>query len=86
MVQHRAIMRSVAVADDFLCGVGLTACQQFITELGPKFPAIYRQVNAHGAGVQTAGAAMADTRGPPPTPSPVGEDPHHNSTTSKEYQ
>jgi hypothetical protein len=37
------------------------ACQEFTTQLGRNFQVSYRQANAHGQPVQTAGNTMTST-------------------------
>jgi hypothetical protein len=59
--EHQPLVRDVLAAGDFCDGAGSTACQQFITELGRNFQVIYKQANARGAKVQTAGSNMSAT-------------------------
>ena len=62
--EHQSIVRDVLAAGDFWGGSGSVACQEFITQLGRNFQAIYEQANSHGQKVQTAGNNMSS----PPTP------------------
>ncbi len=59
--EHQSIVRDVLAAGDFWGGSGSVACQEFITQLGRNFQAIYEQANSHGQKVQTAGNNMAST-------------------------
>ena len=44
--EHQSIVRDVLAAGDFWGGSGSVACQEFITQLGRNFQAIYEQANA----------------------------------------
>src|SRR3984957_11234534 len=59
--EHQSIVRDVLAAGDFWGGAGSVACQQFISQLGRNFQAIYQQANSHGQKVQTAGNNMSST-------------------------
>ncbi|MGO9033112.1 WXG100 family type VII secretion target [Mycobacterium sp.] len=59
--EHQSIVRDVLAAGDFWGGSGSVACQEFITQLGRNFQAIYQQANSHGQKVQTAGNNMSST-------------------------
>src|SRR5271163_948340 len=59
--KHQAVVRDALAAGDFWGGAGSAACQQFTTQLGRNFQAIYGQANAHGQKVQPAGGNMAGT-------------------------
>jgi len=61
--EHQSIVRDVYAAADYWHGSGSVACQQFISDLGKQFQAIYDSANSHGQKVQSAGDNMSTTDG-----------------------
>jgi hypothetical protein len=47
----------------FWSGAESTACEQFLTGLGPRIPVIYEQAIANGSKVQPVGGNIANAQG-----------------------